>query len=75
MEGQLIPEGVPEVIMIDEFPIRWHNSKSLAFDNLGGMYATFSAPSNVNEDQSITYTDPTFVVKKEYPISQLDILG
>ena len=75
IEGQLIPEGEPEVIMIDEFPIRWHNSKSLAFDDLGGMYVTFSAPTNVCEDQSITYTDATSVVKGEYPCSQLDILG
>ena len=36
-EGQLIPKGDPEVIMVDEFPIRWHNGKSLAFDNLGGI--------------------------------------
>ena len=57
MEGQLIQEGVPGVIMIDEFPIRWHNAKSLAFDNLGGMYVTFSAPTNVCEDQSTTYSD------------------
>ena len=69
IEGQLIPEGEPEVIMIDEFPIRWHNSKSLAFDNLGGMYVTFSAPTNVCEDQSITYTNSTSVIKGEYPCS------
>ena len=74
-EGQLIPKGDPEVIMVDEFPIRWHNAKSLAFDNLGGMYVTFSAPTNVCEDQSITYTDATSVVKVEYPCSQLEILG
>ena len=74
IEKQLIPEGEPEVIIIDEFPIRWHNAKSLAFDNLGGMYVTFSAPTNVSEDQSITYTDATSVVKGEYPCSQLDIL-
>ena len=52
-----------------------HNSKSLAFDNLGGMYVTFSAPTNVCEDQSITYTNSTSVIKGEYPCSQLDILG
>jgi glucose/arabinose dehydrogenase len=75
IDGQLIPEGEPEVIMIDQFPIRWHNSKSLAFDNSGGMYVTFSAPTNVCEDQSIIYTDATSVVKGEYPCSQLDILG
>jgi glucose/arabinose dehydrogenase len=73
--GQLIPEGDPEVIMIDEFPIRWHNAKSLAFDSKGGMYVTFSAPTNVCEDQSIDYSDPNSIVKGEYPCSQLDILG
>ena len=52
-----------------------YNTKSLAFDNLGGMYVTFSAPTNVCEDQSITYTDTTSVVKGEYPFSQIDILG
>lgn len=73
--GQLIPECDPEVIMIDEFPIRWHNAKSLAFDSKGGMYVTFSAPTNVCEDQSIDYSDPNSIVKGEYPCSQLDILG
>ena len=73
--GQLIPEGDPEVIMIDEFPIRWHNAKSLAFDSKVGMYVTFSAPTNVCEDQSIDYSDPNSIVKGEYPCSQLDILG
>jgi glucose/arabinose dehydrogenase len=61
--------------MIDEFPIRWHNAKSLAFDSKGGMYVTFSAPTNVCEDQSIDYSDPNSIVKGEYPCSQLDILG
>tara|TARA_B110000037_G_scaffold180725_1_gene207502 strand:- start:150 stop:317 length:168 start_codon:yes stop_codon:yes gene_type:complete len=55
--------------MIDEFPFRGYNSKSLAFDNLGGMYVTFSAPTNVCEDQFITYTNATSVVKVENPSS------
>ena len=38
--NNLIPMGKPEVIMVDEYPIRWHNAKSLAFDNKGGMYVT-----------------------------------
>ncbi|TLP82177.1 PQQ-dependent sugar dehydrogenase [Maribacter sp. ACAM166] len=46
----LIPEGKPEVILTDYFPKRWHNAKSLAFDNHGGMYVTFSAPTNACED-------------------------
>jgi glucose/arabinose dehydrogenase len=48
--SKLIPEGKPEVIVIDQHPIQWHNAKSLAFDNKGGMYVTFSAPTNVCED-------------------------
>jgi glucose/arabinose dehydrogenase len=47
---QLIPEGKPEIILIDHHPIQWHNAKSLAFDKQGGMYVTFSAPTNVCED-------------------------
>ena len=74
ISGQLIPDGKPEVIMIDEFPIRWHNAKSLAFDNIGGMYVTFSAPTNVCEDQSRTYASNE-IIQGEYPCSQLDILG
>ena len=73
--GQLIPESNPEVIVVDEFPIRWHNAKSLAFDAKGGMYVTFSAPTNVCEDQTLDYSDVNSVIKGEYPCSQLDILG
>ena len=25
--NKLIPQGSPEIIMVDEFPIRWHNAK------------------------------------------------
>ena len=71
----LIPEGKPEVIMVDEYPIRWHNAKSLAFDNKGGMYVTFSAPTNACEDLRLTAGDPDAVVKGEFPCSQLNILG
>ena len=71
----LIPKGKPEVIMVDEYPIRWHNAKSLAFDNKGGMYVTFSAPTNACEDLRLTAGDPDAVVKGEFPCSQLNILG
>ena len=47
--SQLIPDGKPEIIVIDHHPIQWHNAKSLAFDNRGGMYVTFSAPTNICE--------------------------
>lgn len=73
--GKLIPDGKPEVIVKDPYPIRWHNAKSLAFDNEGGMYVTFSAPTNACEDQQLTGNDPNAIVRGEYPCSQLDILG
>jgi len=73
--GQLVPEGKPEVILVDEYPIRWHNAKSLAFDNKGSMYVTFSAPTNACEDKALTNSDPSGIVRGEYPCSQLDILG
>lgn len=47
--SQLIPEGKPEILVKDFHPLQWHNAKSLAFDNQGGMYVTFSAPSNICE--------------------------
>ena len=73
--GQLIPQSKPEVIVRDPFPIRWHNAKSLAFDNDGGLYVTFSAPTNACEDEQLTRNDPNAIVRGEYPCSQLDILG
>ena len=72
---ELIPVGKPEIIVRDIYPMRWHNAKSLAFDNQGGMYVTFSAPTNACEDLNLTMGDPDAVVKGEYPCSQLDILG
>ena len=47
--SQLIPDGKPEIIVVDHHPIQWHNAKSLAFDKQGGMYVTFSAPTNICE--------------------------
>ena len=74
-EGELIPDGKPEVIVRDPYPIRWHNSKSLAFDNEGGLYVTFSAPTNACESKRLTAADPNGIVRGENPCSQLDILG
>jgi glucose/arabinose dehydrogenase len=51
-ENELTPRGAPEVLVVDQYPIRWHNAKSLAFDGQGNMYVTFSAPTNVCEDWS-----------------------
>ncbi len=47
--SKLIPDGKPEILVLDHHPIQWHNAKSLAFDNQGGMYVTFSAPTNICE--------------------------
>jgi len=69
--SKLIPEGKPEVIMIDPHPIRWHNAKSLAFDNKGGMYVTFSAPTNVCEDAASVRNNSMVDVKGQYPCTQL----
>ena len=68
--SQLVPEGKPEVVLTDYFPKRWHNSKSLAFDNKGGMYVTFSAPTNACED-----SNSTGQIKGMYPCPGLDVLG
>lgn len=73
--NELIPAGKPEVIVRDPYPVRWHNAKSLAFDDNGGMYVTFSAPTNACEDQALTGNDPDAIVRGEYPCSQLDILA
>ena len=73
--SKLVPESKPEVIVIDQFPIRWHNAKSLAFDNQGGMYVTFSAPTNVCEDWNSVPSNSTANVKGEYPCSQLNDFG
>ncbi len=76
--GKLIPDDKPEIIVIDRYPIRWHNAKSLAFDNRGGMYVTFSAPTNVCEDwNSINYKeDKSYAnVKGQYPCDQLGEFG
>jgi len=74
----LVPTEQPEVILTDDHPIRWHNAKTLAFDNEGGMYVTFSAPTNVCEDwNSVDYanTKSTENVRGFYPCPQLRDLG
>lgn len=70
----LIPEGKPETILTDYLPMRWHNTKSLAFDNRGGMYVTFSAPTNVCEDWTTTVGNSPANVKGEDPCQQLKYL-
>jgi len=73
--GTLVPEGREERVVIDPYPIRWHNAKVIAFDGAGGMYVTFSAPTNACEDARLTQQDPRGIVRGENPCSQLDILG
>lgn len=73
--GKLIPESPEERIILDPYPIRWHNAKVLAFDDKGGMYVTFSAPTNACEDARLTQQNGGGIVRGEYPCSQLDILG
>jgi len=74
-KGELIPKGKPEILLTDPYPIRWHNAKTLAFDNKGGMYVTFSAPTNACELAKQQSGDSSVVIKGEYPCSQLNILG
>ncbi|MBX2814817.1 MAG: PQQ-dependent sugar dehydrogenase [Saprospiraceae bacterium] len=73
--GELIPNDIPEVILKDHHPMRWHNAKSLAFDGRGGMYVTFSAPTNACEDWSSVPEGSTSGVVGEEPCSQLESLG
>lgn len=69
---QLIPDGKPEIIVRDQHPLQWHNAKSLAFDEDGGLYMTFSAPTNVCEDWSTTAAGTSVAnVKGIYPCPQL----
>jgi glucose/arabinose dehydrogenase len=72
--NKLIPEGRPEIIVIDHNPLQWHNAKSIAFDHKGGMYVTFSAPTNACEDwNSINYynTKSSAGVKSFNPCPEL----
>ncbi|MFZ6010218.1 MAG: PQQ-dependent sugar dehydrogenase [Bacteroidota bacterium] len=76
--GKLIPESKPEIIVRDLHPIRWHNAKSLAFDGKGGMYVTFSAPTNACEDwNTVDYqnTGSSANVKGWTPCPELYDLG
>ncbi len=69
--NKLIPDGSPEIILIDDHPIQWHNAKSLAFDKDGDMYVTFSAATNVCEDWS-TVDGTAANIKGLYPCPQLN---
>lgn len=68
---ELIPDSKTEVIVIDHHPIQWHNAKSLAFDNSGSMYVTFSAPTNNCEDWTSTANNSPANVKGMSPCPDL----
>ncbi len=68
----LIPDGKPEIILKDHHPLQWHNAKSLAFDKDGGMYVTFSAPTNVCEIWLSVPGYSTPVIQGQYPCPQLN---
>ncbi len=76
--SKLIPEGKPEVIVKDHHPIQWHNAKSLAFDHQGGLYVTFSAPTNVCEDwtpealKAYSINGSSVNIKGQNPCQQLN---
>lgn len=68
---ELIPDSKPEIIFVDHHPLQWHNAKSLAFDNHGGMYVTFSAPTNNCEDWNTVGPDVVADVRGENPCPEL----
>jgi len=68
---KLIPEGKPEIILVDRGPIRWHNAKSLAFDKKGNMYVTFSGMTNVCENWNTVPENQTQGVKGYFPCPEL----
>lgn len=69
--SELIPEGKPEIMLTDHHPLQWHGAKSLAFDQNGGMYVTFSAPTNVCE----TWIPERAAYGSPYPCPQLQDHG
>lgn len=69
--NSLVPYSKYEIVLVDQFPKRWHNAKSLAFDNNGSMYVTFSAPTNACEDNNSQGN----VIKGFYPCPGLNVLG
>lgn len=44
--GELVPAAPPDTIVKDLPNVRSHRSKTLAFDETGGMYVNIGAPSN-----------------------------
>jgi len=56
--GDLVPEGEPEIV-VSGFPEQQsHDSKSIAFDNNGYLYVNVGAPSNACQENSRTAGSP-----------------
>ena len=72
---KLVPDSPIEVVLIDPFPLRWHNAKSIAFDKENNMYVTFSGFTNSCEDMTRAYDDPMATVLGRYPCVELVFLG
>ena len=72
---KLVPDSPIEVVLIDPFPLRWHNAKSIAFDKENNMYVTFSGFTNSCEDMTRAYDDPMATVLGRYPCDELEFLG
>lgn len=58
--GQLVPEGEPELIFLDDHAHgdHEHNGKPITFDSEGHMYVPFGAPSNACQDPKRTPLQP-----------------
>lgn len=69
---ELVPTSRTEVIVRDHHPLQWHNAKTLAFDDDGGLYVTFSAPTNVCENWETTVGTSVANVQGHNPCPELN---
>jgi glucose/arabinose dehydrogenase/mono/diheme cytochrome c family protein len=52
--GQLVPEGPPDTILVDEGGIHEHIAKPISFDASGNMYIPYGAPNNACQEPKRT---------------------
>ncbi|WP_332315879.1 c-type cytochrome [Salinibacter sp.] len=52
--GQLVPDGPPDTLFVDEGGLHQHIAKPLSFDAAGNMYIPYGAPSNACQDPKRT---------------------
>lgn len=52
--GQLVPDGPPDTVLVDEGGLHQHIAKPLSFDAEGNMYVPYGAPSNACQDPKRT---------------------